>query len=311
MNRLQAGFVPVDWSADEIAEIEQLGADSFWAPGHIASGREDPECVVGVTRLATLTSTATVGTAVLLASLYHPVLVAKQFAELDRLTNGRVTLGVGVGGEYPSEFNAMGVSIEERGPRTDEAIDLIKALWRQPAIEHHGRFWSMEDVGIAPPPCRLGGPPIIVAGRKSPAMRRAARVGDGWMPFLFSPDQYRTSVEAIREEAASAGRELTDFQWLCFLYVSLDDDRETAKGNALEFIGTGQAGDGARFGPLIDRVAATGTTSDVIGRLQQFVDAGVQHFVLLPCSRDNSVEQARRLLSDVMPEIRVTTGVHQ
>lgn len=311
MNQLQAGFVPVDWSPDAIAEIERLGAGSFWSPGHIASGRPDPEGVVGVTRLATLTSTATVGTAVLLAPLYHPVLVAKQFAELDRLTDGRVTLGVGVGGEYPAEFRAMGVPIEERGPRTDEAIELIKALWRRPSIDHHGRFWSMERVGIAPPPCRPGGPPVVVAGRKPPAMRRAARLGDGWMPFLFSPDQYRSSVGTIRAEAASAHRALTHFQWLCFLYVSLGDDRQTARNEALEFIGAGQAGDGARFEPLVDRVAAVGTTAEVVARFQQFVDAGVRHLVLLPCSRDGAVAQARLLMSDVVPEILVPAGDHQ
>ena len=86
-----------------VAALEGAGADSLWSAGHIASGRDVPEAITGLARLSAVAETATIGTAVLLAPLYHPVIVAKQLVELDRATNGCVMLGVGVGGEYPSE----------------------------------------------------------------------------------------------------------------------------------------------------------------------------------------------------------------
>ena len=83
-------------------------------------------------------------------------------------------MGAGVGGEYPEEFEACQVPLGERGPRTDEAIDVMRRLWTEPSVEHRGRFWSFSTPGVSPKPSALGGPPVLVAGRKAPAMRRAA-----------------------------------------------------------------------------------------------------------------------------------------
>ena len=250
-----------------------MGAASLWAPGHIASGRPVPEAVVGAARLAALSERATVGTAVLLAPLYHPVIVAKQFAELDVATAGRMMLGVGVGGEYPSEFRACQTPIERRGARTDEAITIMRRLWTAAGdgdgeIDHAGPCWPFEGVGILPPPVQPGGPPVIVAGRKPPAMRRAGVLGDGWMPFLCSPDQYAESVRGVREQAALVGRDLSSFHWMCFVYVSVDDDPAEARRKAVAFIGAGQAGEASRFEAVVDRVAAHGTPTQVAARLE-------------------------------------------
>lgn len=273
-------------SAADIAAVEQMGADSLWAPGHVAADRPMPEVMTSLARLAELTERVTVGSAVLLAPLYHPVIVAKQVAELDRLTGGRVALGVGVGGEYPSEFRACQVALDERGPRCDEAIDVMRRLWTGVSVDNAGRFWPFDGVRVLPPPSQPGGPPVIVAGRKPPAMRRAARLGDGWMPFLYSPSRYAASVAAIRSHADSIERDLSGFQWMCFVYVSVHDDVEIARAKAVRFLTAGQAGDGARFESLLDSVAVAGTVDDVTARLQQFVDAGVDHFIVALCDTD-------------------------
>ena len=105
---------------------KRLPIDSLWVGGHIASRNPSPEAMIGLARLATLTERVTVGTSILLLPLYPPALVAKQIADLDRATNGRVMLGVGIGGEYPQEFRALQVPIEERGRRTNEMIPLLR-----------------------------------------------------------------------------------------------------------------------------------------------------------------------------------------
>jgi len=310
--RPRVGFVPLARSLPELGPavhaLESLGADSLWAPGHVAIGREVPEAMTGLATLAAVSERATVGTAVLLAPLYHPVIVAKQAAELDRLTGGRVTLGLGVGGEYPAEFRGCQVDPADRGPRSDEAIDVMRALWSGREVDNHGKFWPFDAVSIAPRPTQEAGPPIVVAGRKRPAMRRAALRGDGWMPFLYSPARYAESVRIIRAIAADAGRDLGTFQWLSFLYVRVDDDREQARRRAAAFIGAGQQGDGSRFGKIIDQVAVAGTSADVRAGLQAFLDAGAEHLVILPCEREDATSAARRIAEEIIPGLEVPGG---
>jgi alkanesulfonate monooxygenase SsuD/methylene tetrahydromethanopterin reductase-like flavin-dependent oxidoreductase (luciferase family) len=113
--RPRVGFVPVGRSLPQLRSavqvLESLGVDSLWAPGHIATGREVPETMTGLATLAAVSERATIGTSILLAPLYHPVIVAKQAAELDRLTGGRVALGLGVG---PSTRRSSGAARSTR-----------------------------------------------------------------------------------------------------------------------------------------------------------------------------------------------------
>lgn len=139
-------------------------------------------------RLAALSERVLVGPAVLLLPLYDPAILSKQLAELDRGRGGRIAVGIGVGGEYPLELTGCGVSLHDRGPRTDEAVDLMRALWMDRRGNHESRYWPALDATVGPPPIRCGGPPIVVAGRKRPATRRAARRGDGGCPSGLSPE---------------------------------------------------------------------------------------------------------------------------
>ena len=310
--RPRVGFVCTARSLPEMRSavqvLESLGADSLWAPGHLSIGRDVPEAMTGLATLATLSERATVGTAVLLAPLYHPVIVAKQAAELDVLTGGRVAIGVGVGGEYPAEFRGCQVDPADRGPRTDEAIGVMRSLWTGAPADNPGKFWPFKGVSIAPPPVQAGGPAIIVAGRKRPAMRRAALLGDGWMPFLYSPSRYAESVRAIRAMAADRGRDLTAFQWMAFVYVRVDDDRDEARRTAAAFIGAGQQGDGSRFAPIIDHVAVAGTSDDVRARLQAFLDAGARHLIIVPCETRDFTGAARRIALEIIPGLEVPSA---
>jgi alkanesulfonate monooxygenase SsuD/methylene tetrahydromethanopterin reductase-like flavin-dependent oxidoreductase (luciferase family) len=137
-------------------------------------------------------------------------------------------------------------------------------------------------------------------------MRRAALLGDGWLPFLYSPSRYATSVATIRAMAVEAGRSLDGFEWLCFVYTSMNPDAAVARERALRVIGGAQVGDGSRFEPLLDRVAAVGTPEQVREWLQAMLDAGARHLVLVPCDEDR-VTGARQLLDDVVPALRLST----
>jgi probable F420-dependent oxidoreductase len=287
--------------ARQVQELERRPIDSLWVGGHIASRNPSPEAMVGLARLATLTERVTVGTSILLLPLYPPALVAKQIADLDRATDGRVMLGIGIGGEYPQEFRALDIPIEERGRRTNEMIPLLRRLWTATEITHEGRYYSMVDVRIHPPPVQPGGPPIIVAGRKEPAMRRAALLGDGWFPYLYSARRYADSAATIRAAADEAGRELDGFHWLVWVFLNINPDGDTAREEAARTMGGTYNQD---FKPMVDHVAAAGTVAEVTTKLQGFYDAGARHFVFMPATAGGDQRPVLdRLFDQVTPAL--------
>ncbi len=299
-NDVQIGIVG-GGSARQVQDLEARPIDSLWTGGHLASTNPSPEAMVGLARLATLTERVKVGTSILLLPLYPPALVAKQIADLDRATDGRVMLGIGVGGEYAQEFRAVQVPIEERGRRTNEMIPLLRRLWTAEPITHEGRDYRMDDVRIHPAPRQPGGPPIIVAGRKEPAMRRAAKLGDGWFPYLYSPRRYADSVAVVRQTAEAAGRDLAGFHWCVFVFVNVNRDGDVAREEAARTMGGTYNQD---FKPMIDSVAAAGTTAEVSAKLQAFYDAGARHFVFLPATAGADPEpMLDRLFAEVTPTL--------
>ena len=257
-------------------------------------------------RLAALTERVKVGTSVLLLPLYPPALVAKQIADLDRVTNGRVILGVGVGGEYPQEFAAMQIPVEERGRRTNEMIPLIRRLWTAEPVTHDGFFYAMDGVRIHPAPVQSGGPPILVAGRQPPAMRRAAILGDGWFPYMYSPRRYAASVEKIRAAAAEAGRDLRGFQWFVWVFLNINVDGDVARQDAARSMGGTYNQD---FRQMVDSVAAAGTPEEVTAKLHAYYDAGARHFVFSPATAGSDPRPViAHLLADVIPALRARTA---
>ena len=291
----------------EAAALDAWPIDSLWTGGHVASPNPSPEALMGLARLSAVTEKVRIGTSILLLPLYPPAIVAKQIADLDRATGGRVTFGIGVGGEYPQEFRACGIPLGERGRRADEAIPLLRRLWSGEEISHDGPFFPMADVKIHPPPIQPGGPPIVVAGRKGPAMRRAALHGDGWMPYLYSPGRYSTSVSRIRQTAADAGRDLGLFEWYAFIFVNIDRDGRRARQEAATMMGGTYDQD---FGPLVDSVSAAGTSDEVVEKITQFVAAGARHLIFLPATtREGGFNAiARTLTEDVMPRVRAVAS---
>lgn len=287
-------------SRSGVAALEAAGASSLWVGGHVASRNPSPEAMAWLARLTEQAERAIVGTAVLLLPLYPPAIIAKQIADLDNDCGGRIALGVGVGGEYPAEFAACQVPLAGRGARLDEEISLLRRLWTGEPISWPGPLFPMDEVRIHPAPLQPGGPPVIVAGRQEVAMRRAALLGDGWMPYLFSARRYADSVSKIKELAASAGRSLDGFGWLAYIPISMDDDAGVARSRAADFLGGTYKQD---FDAFIDRVAVTGTPDQVVERLNEFVAAGARHLVLMPTARDGGQDMLERILGEVAPRV--------
>lgn len=283
--------------------VEELGYDAIWVSEHIAFHVPTFDAVTTMAALAARTSRVRIGSAILLLPLRPPAVVAKAVSTLDIISGGRVILGVGVGGEYPKEFEVCGIPMRERGGRTNEAIAVLRALWTQDSASYHGTYFQFCDVSMRPKPLQTGGPPIIIGGRSEAARQRAARLGDGYMPYLFTPEQLANSLHAIEADARAAGRQLDNFQAMLYQFVYIADSYDEAFRQANTRLSTNYH---QPFDTLVDRYCVIGTPEACVARLQAYIDAGAQHLILVPTTADAAdfERQAQRLARDVIPYFR-------
>jgi alkanesulfonate monooxygenase SsuD/methylene tetrahydromethanopterin reductase-like flavin-dependent oxidoreductase (luciferase family) len=231
-----------------------------------------------------------------LTPLYPPALLAKLGAALDVASGGRYNLGVGIGGENAAEFEACGVPVRERGARTNEALEIVRLLWSTDRAAFDGRFNSFTGVTIAPRNDRP--PPIWVSGRSDAAMRRTARFGDGWLPYMYTPEMFAdsmTKIEAEREHDGPVRPGL--FIWGC-----VHEDGETARRYAIDSLSKTYAQD---FSRLVGKYAFAGTPDEVTARLREFAAAGVETIIVSFACPRGEMDAVRALFAErVLPALK-------
>ena len=290
------------WQPDDIRAVEEFGYDSFWTGEHIVYHRPILESVTVLTYAATLTSRIRIGPATMILPLRHPTIISKQIASLDVLSNGRVTMTIGVGGDYPREFAACDVPMNERGQRASEIIEIMRKYWSGERFNYNGKIFQLEDVDMLPKPIQPGGPPIWVSGRQKAPMKRAALLGDGWHPYMYTPERCRESFSEVKAMASEGGRTLpNDYVFAIFIYVCIGDDAAAARDYTVSEL---KYRYDQEFDHLVDKYAAYGPSERIIETLQQFLDAGVNYFILAPIMPVNDrCAHLERLASEVIPAL--------
>ena len=264
---------------DIAACAEDLRYDSLWCGDHLSFGNPILEGSIALSAFASYTTSITIGTGVLLLPLRPPGLVAKQMASLDYLTGGRIVCGVGVGGESAKDFELVGIPRSERGVRTDEGIEVMRALWTDPEASFNGRFTRFDDVGINPMPVRLGGPPIWVGGRADAALRRAGRLGDGWMGYMVSPDRFETSIARVRTHARDAQRDADGVAAALMIPTRLADDGDEARRDLAGHLTQRYHREFTH--ELISKLCLAGSPAEVAARVSEYERSGVRHLIFL------------------------------
>jgi probable F420-dependent oxidoreductase len=300
---LEIGFMtgaPNAEAARASAELaDRLTFDSLWVGDHVAFAVPILDPLLQLAQLAAFSTRVRLGTGVYLLPLRHPVPSAKQVASLDHICGGRLIFGVGVGGEFPGEYAACGVPVNERGARLSEAIPLVRDLIRGETVEGDGRFYPFPATRLQPPSPQPGGPPIWCGGRSPGALTRMGRMADGWISYVVTPDQYREGLEAIARAASEARRKLERFGTAHLLFMRLDDSREAALEAATEHLSRRYAMD---FRRAADRYSALGRPADVAERIHAFREAGLRHIVLdLVGPMEDRDDQLERFASEVRP----------
>jgi probable F420-dependent oxidoreductase len=278
--RCGVAFFPPNWvDLDLAAYAESLGFDALWIGEHLAFHIPAFDALTTMAAVAARTSCIGIGVAAVLLPLRPAAVIAKAATTVDILSRGRLRLGVGVGGEFPKEFEVAGIPISERGRRTDEAMAILRALWAPGAASFYGRYVRFENVRMEPKPVQPGGPPILVGGRSAPAMRRAASLGDGFMPYMYTPEQFAKARQRVLQLATDAGRNPTTFAFPMYQFIHAADSNQQAR-NALA--ARLQQTYQQPFERLVPRYCTAGTPETCRANLQAYVDAGVREFILTP-----------------------------
>jgi probable F420-dependent oxidoreductase len=222
-----AGRVASPEAIAQVAEeAERIGLDSVWSwerlmrptvpialggpGGPVMEAPEDFAAVYDpletLSYVAARTSRITVGTSVLDALFQSPVILARRLATLDRLSDGRLVVGVGQGW-MEQEFEAAGVSMRRRGAGFEEHLSAMRAVWGPDPVHFEGRFYRIPEADIGPKPVHHGGPPLLVGAGSSAGIERAGRLGVGLTLVIFDWDTVRASVETFRAAAGAAGHD--------------------------------------------------------------------------------------------------------
>jgi probable F420-dependent oxidoreductase len=306
-DRIQAGLVVAAQDRAGVLglapRVESAGFDSVWVGDHVAFRIPILESLTLLSFLAAATERVRLCTGVYLVPLRHPTTTAKVTATLDVLSGGRLTLGVGVGGEFPPEFEATGVPVKERGGRTDEGIEILRRLWTEEKVAHEGRHFRFGPVTLAPRPLQPGGPRIIVGGRKGPTFRRAGRLGDGYISHMCSSEQFERNMAEIQRHADLAGRGDAEFETASFLFTVLDDDYEKAHARAASMLRMIYNRD---FEEASKKYCLLGRAEDCLEQMRRFAQAGSRHFVF------SMLSDPARMLEDyqrvIEPELAGLVG---
>ena len=300
------------WDLAEFARrAEELGFDRVTMGEHVMGGnppRPTPMNMPAMAAAAGATRALRVMTGIVIAPLYHPVMLAKMAATLDLVSNGRLDLGIGISGQRDTqiEFEALVIPVRTRGRHTDEILQAVKRLWAEEHVSHQGRFFNLDDVTLLPRPVQQPHPPIWVAGRSEAAMRRVALLGDGWYPYLFSVRRLRRSNETVRNFAEEAGRDLAGFHWGLNQPTAISQDPKEALAMAVSNVGQRYVTPEPSAEDIAAALCISGTPEDCIGAVEERVDAGVRDFIFSFLSPDAKglFDQMEMFAASVMPHFR-------
>jgi alkanesulfonate monooxygenase SsuD/methylene tetrahydromethanopterin reductase-like flavin-dependent oxidoreductase (luciferase family) len=227
-------------------------------------------------------------------ALRHPLVVARQLASLSQIAPGRLTLGVGVGGEDRSEISNCGVDPSSRGRRLDESLGLLRRLATGEAVDHSGEFFELEKAAVLPPPAPAV--PLVIGGAGEPAIQRTAEMGDGWLGIFCTARRFTETRLRILEAADAAGRSPDWFG--VSVWCGLGDDATSARTMLGERMQALYALPPEKFAHL----TAAGTPEQVAEYLAPYVEGGATNVSVIPVSGDPgegvaAVGEVKRLLS--------------
>jgi probable F420-dependent oxidoreductase len=277
--------------------LEAGGVDSLWQTDRLVSPTPFLECMSVMAALAGRTRRLKFGVNVLSLAMRDAVLVARQCATIDFLSDGRLLPAFGIGSPLGPEWTTLNLDSKTRGRKTDEGLEVIRRLWSEDKVDFHGVHYHLSGAQCLPKPVQPD-LPMWIGGSSEAAIRRTAKFGTGWQAGPETPEQARAVVAAIKAAAAAEGR-------------AIDDDHYGA-GIPFRFGRPDEPGLQPLFDAYKKRTGrdprdyfAIGDAAAIVDKIGEFVDAGVSKFILRPAAKgdDEMIAQTRRLIDEVLPRV--------
>jgi alkanesulfonate monooxygenase SsuD/methylene tetrahydromethanopterin reductase-like flavin-dependent oxidoreductase (luciferase family) len=287
---------------DYLTRAEELGFEGGWVLEQVVGEAPLLAPLELLAYAAACTERLRLGVAVLVSSLHDPLQLASAVTAVDRLSHGRLDIGVAPGGGF-RQFAAFGVDKATFISSFTEGLELMKAAWSdQPRVTFDGRFRQVNDLPIQPKPVQRPHPPIWFGGQAPKALARAVRHGDAFLGAgSSSTAKFSEAVKTVRHELAEQGKDPAQFSIGKRVYLMVDDDPARARERVL----AGLHGI-YRAMPGIEAVPVSGTSDDVAAGLREVIDAGAEMILLNPVGRNlaEDREQMECLAADVVPQLR-------
>ncbi len=276
---------------------EQGGADSIWQTDRLVSTSPILESMATMAALAGRTERIKFGVNVLSLAMRDPVLLAKQCATVDFLSGGRLLPAFGIGSPRGPEWQALHLDTTTRGRVTDEALDIIRRLWREDRVDYEGRHFRLSGASIAPKPVQHD-LPMWIGGSSDAAIRRTALLGTGWQAGGETPEEIAPVIDAIRHASAEAGRPLDEDHYGAAFSFRFGRPDDPALRPSMESYHKRTGRD-----PLL--YFAVGDAETIMRRIADYVEAGASKFILRPAASgdDDVLGQTRLLLDEVLPAV--------
>lgn len=281
-----------------LTRAEELGFHSAWTQEQMIGPSSQLGPIEVMTFAAACTTRLRLGCVVFVSTLYSPVHLAKSLGTLDQLSRGRLEIGVGTGGKS-RQFAAFGVDPARYVSRFSEGLALMKALWTEPSVTFEGEFWQLAGAVMEPRPVQRPHPPLWIGANGPSALRRAARVADGFFGAGSSTTAaFADQVQVVRQALAEAGRPAGEFRFAKRVYISVDSD----SGRARRQMDDGLARlYGPGRGDAVAGAAVTGTPAECVRQLRAVKDAGAELILFTPLH--DQAEHNEILAAEVMPEL--------
>lgn len=287
--------------AEALQRMAATGLDHAVVGDHVSFfGGFGTDGLVQAAMLSALHPALPVHTCVYLLALRHPVLVARQISTIASVAPERLVLGVGIGGEDRHEVEVCGVDPRTRGRRMDECLVALRGLLTGDPLTHHGPFFAFEDALVRPAPPEPV--PVLVGGRSDAAVRRAGRLGDGWLGIWVSPDRFATATADADAAAVAAGRDPAALHYAMTVWCGFGDDPAEGRRHVAPVM---EAIYGLPF-ERFERYVPTGDPSDVADALAPYAERGCRTFSLLARGPDDDATIEAAGL--VRRELRRRTG---
>ncbi len=283
-------------------EAETSGFDFLACGEHVFFHGPALNAFVALAAAAGATERIRLLSALTILPVYPAALAAKMIATLDGVSGGRFELGVGVGGEFPAEFEAAGVPVAERGRRTDEALAVLGELFTGEPVHFAGQYTTLAGQRLQPVPIQRPRPPIWVGGRREASMIRAGRYADGWLPYLITPERLASGLATARDAAQQHGRAAAAVQGGVFCWLAVDADGTWARRTVAATVSAIYQQD---LRPKASQLLVGGTPGEVAARLREYASAGAGSIVFAPACEDTDLPRViRTFAEEVLPQLR-------